>query len=346
MILFLPTTQDATIYQTYPTRNTGLDEILEIGKVLKPLDNRNAYSTGSARILMNFDIPSNQQYPGNAKYFLNLRIANAKEVNRYQTIEVYPISSSWVEGSGYFYQDIRSVEDGVSWINADKTTYWVNSGSDYITSPSTSFLLEKVPIQDVKIDVTSIIAPVVSGSNTFPWNGLLLKFPNADESSSLVTGNIKFFSGNTYTIFSPKLEVSWNSQVFITGSLKPIPTGKVSIQPKNLKEGYTLGEVDKVYLVVRDQFPDKRFDAVQRYRTQYYLPSSSYFRIKDVVSDVIIYDYNEYSTINCDSSGSYIMLDTNGLDVNRYYSIDLKVQSNGLVYYPEFNYTFKVDTNG
>lgn len=346
MRTFIKPTQDATIYQRYPNINTGLDEILEIGKSVSTLDTPSRYSTASARILLDFDVPSNQQYPENSRYYLNLRIANAKDVNRYQKLEAYPIASSWIEGSGYFYQDKINVQDGVSWTSASSDVTWNTSGSDYVTSSvSASYTFTKMPIQDVRIDVTEILQPVVSGTNAVSWNGLLLKFPDTDETDFKNKGNIKFFSSNTHTVFSPTLEIAWVDQTFITGSLKKITNSNISIIPKNLKESYTLGEIDKIYLVVRDPFPDKRFDAVQRYKTTYCLPSESYYRIRDVISGVTLYDFDQYSTINCDLSGSYIRLDTTGMEVDRHYSIDIKIKSGELVFYPEFNYEFKVDTN-
>lgn len=345
MRTFLPTTQDATIYEIYPTLNTGLDEIIEVGKIIKSLDASVMYASGSTRMLLDFDIPSAQQYASGSVYYLNLKIANAKNVNRYQQLMVYPVSRRWVEGSGYFYQDVENTEDGVTWKNATNTTAWTTSGSDYTTALYSSYTLSKVPIEDIKIDVTNIIAPVVAGTNATTWRGLVVKFPDADELDATNVGNIKFFSGNTHTIFAPKLEIVSVNQTFVTRSLKPIPSSNVTIVPKNMKEAYTLGEIDKIYLVVREPYPDRKFDATQRYRNIYYLPSESYFRIRDQVADMVIYDFDKYSTVSCDASGSYIILDTSGLDVNRYYTLDLKVKSNGLVFFPEFNYTFKIDTD-
>lgn len=345
MRTYLTPTQDATIYQRYPSNNSGLDEILEIGKQIKPLDGSGKYASGSVRILMNFAISSGSAYPATAKYYLKLYLANANEVNRYQKIEVYPVSRSWEEGSGYFYQDVKNVSDQVTWDKATASTSWSLAGGDFVTSPSASKTLSDFPLQDVRIDITDIIKPVISGSNTTPWYGLLLKFPTADETSSLNTGNLKFFSSNTHTIFSPKLEIVYNDQSFSTGSLKPIPNGNVTVIPKNIKQAYTQGEIDKIYFVVRDLYPDKRFDEKKRYRNMYYLPSESYYRIKDQVSGITIQDFDQYSPINCDQSGSYITLDTTDMEINRQYVIDLKVKSNGLVFFPEFDYTFTIDRN-
>lgn len=345
MKIFLLPTEDATIYERYPTNNTGLDEILEIGKKIKPLDGTGKYASASARILINFDVPSNQQYPASSKYFLNFKIANAEKVNRYQKLEVHQVSGSWVEGSGYFYQDVQNSEDGVTWKSLDSNISWSNNGGDYHATPSASYTISKYPIQDLKIDVTNIVAPIVSGSNTNPWRGFLIKLPTTDETDSRNIGNIKFFSSNTHTIFSPTLEVAYVDQSFITGSLKRIPGSNISVIPKNLKESYTQGEIDKVYLVVRDKFPDKRFDSTQRYKTQYYLPSESYFRLKDDVSDVVLYDFDQYSAINCDTSGSYFILDTTQLEPNRYYTVDVKIKSGSLVFFPDIKYTFRVDAD-
>lgn len=338
-------TKDTTIYQRYPTVNAGLDEILEIGKLIKPSDYETIYASGSARILIDFDITSESDYPSTAKYYLKLYLANAQEVNRYQKIEIYPIAQNWEEGSGYFYQDIKNVNDQATWEKANSTTSWSLGGGDFSNSPSASKILSEFPLQDISIDVTDIITPVVSGSNTTPWNGLLLKLPTADEINQTNTGNIKLFSGNTHTIFSPKLEIVWNDQTFITGSLKPIPNSNVSIFPKNIKEAYTHGEIDKIYFVIRDPYPDKRFDEKQRYKNMYYLPLESYYRVRDQISGMVLQDFDQYSTINCDVSGSYILLDTTGMQIDRVYEIDLKVKRNDLVFFPEFNYSFRIDRN-
>lgn len=347
MRVYLSASQDTTIYQRYPDNNAGLDEIIEVGKIKKQLDADGMYASASARAIVQFDLSNISSYPSGASYFLNLYLANATEVSRYQKLQVYPVSRSWIEGSGYFYQNIKNVQDGATWKYANTTERWVASGSDYVTTPSASYTFSSVPISDVKIDVTNIISQIRNGTNQFTWNGLLIKFPDADETSSIVNGNLKFFSSNTHTIFSPKLEIVWNSQNFNTGSLKPIPpNGNVSIVPKNLKEAYTKGEVDKIYFVVRDPYPDKRFDATQRYKNVYYLPSQSYYRVTDTVADIKLYDFDSYSAVNCDASGSYIILDTSGLEVERYYDVELKITTGSLVFFPEFKYTFKIDNDG
>jgi hypothetical protein len=333
MRTYLRIDKDATIYERFPTKNTGLDEILEIGKVIDTVDTPVMYASASAYALVSFDIAATNEFPTSSQYYLRLFLANAKDVNRYQTLEVYPISSSWIEGSGYFYQEPTNVSDGIIW---DDVTYY--------TTPSSSTQIAEYPIKDIRINITNIVTAAQLTSSA--WNGLVIKYPSADETSSLNRGNIKVFSSNTHTIYNPLVEVVYLSQQFITGSLKPIPGSNISITPKNLKQSYTRGEIDKVYLVVRDPYPNKRFDAAQRYRNVYYLPQTTYYRLVDQASGVKIHDFDQYSAINCDASGSYILLDTTGLDVNRFYNLELKIIDNELVYYPEFTYTFMVDTDG
>jgi hypothetical protein len=364
MRIFIKTSQDATIYQQYPNLNVGLDEILEVGKLTtSPRTGSSDNVNGAVRSLLNFDGIQEGAYPVDAEYYLNLYLSDAKNINRYQTIEICPVSSSWIEGSGYFYQSVKNVEDGVTWNVANITynvpTFWSIAGGDFTTTVTSSYEFSKIPLtSNVRINITNIIYPLIeglpsdeaiaSGSASAlvpPWNGLMIKFPTADETNPNNIGNFKFFSGNTHTVFEPNIEVVWASQIFVTGSLKPLPSSNVSIIPKNIKESYIQNEIDKIYLIIRDKYPDKRFDSTQRYKNTYYLPSESYFRIRDAVSDVELYRFDEFSAVNCDASGSYITLDTRGFNIGRFYSIDLKVKSGELVFFPEFNYTFKIENN-
>jgi hypothetical protein len=346
MRVFLKPSKDTTIYQRFPDINTGLDEILELGKLIKFNDVDNMYMSSSCRALINFDV-TESMFPADAKYYLNLYIANAQDVDRNQVVDIYPIETSWNEGNGYFYQLTNTQStNGATWKNADTNVSWSLEGGDYMPGPTASFVIKERPLTDVRVEVTNIMSYVVSGELT-PWNGIILKYPETDEISSLIRSNIKVFSGDTFTIFSPRLEVVWNTQTFITGSFKPIPSPYVSVLPRTLKETYKPGEISKIYLTVRDRFPDKRYDSVQRFKNVYYLPSSSYFRIKDEVSDIEIYRFDEYSSVECDAQGPYILFDTRGLEPNRYYNIDLKVEMpDGQVFFPLFNYRFKVEIDG
>jgi len=325
----LTASKDATIYQAFKNNNAGLDEILEIGKVVDPNLLEPSYVTASARTLLYFDLPTTASVPATASYYLNLKLANATEVNRNQQILVYQVSRSWDEGSGYFYQNVKNVNDGATWSKCTAFISWSNAGGDFLTgSTSQSITLSSYPLQDISIDVTNILQPIVSQSLQSTFYGLALQFPTTDETSSLNKGNIKIFSTQTHTIHQPKLEIVWNSQEFITGSLSKVPSNlDVKVVPSNVQETYVKGDVVRINLVVRDAYPLKSFDSTLRYKNKYYLPSSSYYSITDVQANTVVYPFDTYSTINCDSSGSYIILDTTPLYIGRYYSINLRINS-------------------
>jgi len=58
MKIFLTASKDTTIYQAYPTNNAGLDEILEIGKVVDTALVEPSYISASARTMLYFELPT------------------------------------------------------------------------------------------------------------------------------------------------------------------------------------------------------------------------------------------------------------------------------------------------
>ena len=329
MRTILTASKDTTLYQAFLNNNAGLDEILEIGKVIDTTaetTSSTAYESGSARALLYFELPTTASVPATASYFLNLKLANATEIKRNQEIIIYQVSRSWDEGSGFFYETTQSLQDGASWEKCTAAVSWSVYGGDFLTgSTSQSVVLSSYPLQDIRVDVTNILQPLVSQSIQNTFYGLALQFPISDELDANNKGNIKVFSTQTHTIHQPTLEIVWDAQTVITGSLLPIPSLNVKIVASNLREVYTKGDVDKITLVVRDQYPLKSFDSVLRYKNKYYLPTSSYFSVVDVQSNTTVIPFDDYSKINTDATGSYVVLDTSPLYRGRFYTLKLKV---------------------
>ena len=325
---FLIPSKDTTLYQAYPTNNAGLDEILEIGKVPNDAWQTPQYSGSSARSLLFFDLPTTASVPATASYFLNLRLAYASEVKRNQKILVYQVSQSWDEGSGYFYQNIKNVNDGATWRQTNTSTSWSMAGGDFLTgSTSASVTLSTYPIQDIRVDVTNIIRPFVSQSLQNSFYGLALQFPTTDEQDNDNEGIVRVFSSQTHTIHQPTLEVAWDNQVFSPGTLPGTPDTSVKVATKDIKEEYTKGDVTRIGLTVRDEYPLRSFDSTLRYKNKYALPSSSYYSIIDVQSNTVVVPFDAYSKISCDSNGSYFDLDTAPLYRGRYYTVKMKIDS-------------------
>lgn len=327
MRIILTASKDATIYEAFENINAGLDEILEVGKVIN-IATDTAISASSVRSLIFFELPTTASVSATASYFLNLKLANADNVRRNQEILIYQVSRSWDEGSGFLYQDVENVEDGASWTRCTSAVSWSSAGGDFLTgSTSQSIVLSSYPLQDIRVDVTSILQPFVSQSTQNTFHGLALQFPTADETDFNNKGNIKFFSTQTHTIHQPTLEIASDEQTVVTGSLLAIPSLNVKVVALNLRETYTKGDVDKINLVVRDEYPLKSFDSVLRYKNKYYLPTSSYFSIVDVQSDTTIIPFDDFSKIDTDATGSYVTLDTSPLYRGRFYTLKLKVEN-------------------
>ena len=345
---FLTASKDTTLYEAFPTINVGLDEILDIGKVIDTnvdFTSSTVYSTGSARSLIYFELPTTASVPATSSFYLNLRLAHAENIRRNQRILIYPISRSWDEGSGFFYQNVENVDDGATWRQYSGSVSWSQAGGDFITTSNTqSVILSQYPLQDLRVDVTNILRPIVSQSLQSTFYGLVLQFPTSDELDEQNKGVLKIFSTQTHTIYQPTLEITWNSQTFSTGSLQPVPsTLNVKVIPSNLKQVYTQGDVTRISLVVRDEYPLKSFDSTLRYKNKYYLPTSSYYSIVDVQSNTTVVQFDDSSRVNTDSSGSYIVLDTSPLYAGRFYALKLKVTSGDYTKVINTDTVFKVD---
>jgi hypothetical protein len=115
MIYALYAQKDATIYERTETKNTGLDSLLELSHELV-----GSSSKYNSRILMKFDFTEVQErinankISQNAKYYLSMKSAYVAEIPQEYTVYAYPLSSSWTNGTGRFF-NTPVTTDGVSW---------------------------------------------------------------------------------------------------------------------------------------------------------------------------------------------------------------------------------------
>tara|TARA_Y100001973_G_scaffold102083_1_gene166450 strand:- start:7438 stop:8619 length:1182 start_codon:yes stop_codon:yes gene_type:complete len=254
--------RDATIYSggTTSSINTGLDEILEINKVVA--DNGTVQNV--SRILIDFDytfiseqieqgtIPSLSE-TSSVKFHLNLYDATSEEVEAEQSVFIYMVSGSWKQGTGKLDHD-PVTEDGVSyqyrdqeaktpWVTGSVLTdggaWYTSSANNFEVSTSYDLTFDK---KDIRADVTNLVYNHILSSSDFPNNGFILKresilHPTAsvpsfafnsgsdttkDEASTSRLGNLKYFSRETHTIYPPKLEVVWDDSSWNQGSLSAL----------------------------------------------------------------------------------------------------------------------------
>lgn len=335
--VFLKAQKDVSLYEVYPTLNTGRDEILEVGKNDGDEVNLNL---GAVRSLIQFDLTDLKGAPTSSTVYLNLKTAHAENLQQNERVYVYAVSESWDEGSGYYIQRPYVSDDGATWNQATSGSSWTSTGSSYYDPAGISFDVSELDNDEVRVDVTGIVERVITGSaNNF---GMLLKFSDVSEGNVDNRGNIRFFSRQTHTVHEPVLELVWDGFTFNTGSLDPIPSASVKITPINLLDRYRQGEKSLLYFNVRDQYPLKNYTNMYRFSNKYYLPSGSQYSITDAQAGTTIVPFDQYSAVDCDSKGSNILLDTTPLYRNRFYNLQLKIPFGDQVIYTE-EYRFEID---
>jgi hypothetical protein len=354
---FITASKDASIYLQQPDQNTGLDEILDISKVyfgnIKDI----------SRALIKFDLDALAQSISNGDVVidsvkLSLRETESQEIPLRYTILAHPISGSWEMGNGTRFDKISTT--GVNWkyregdSNIDWLPNGLASGSDsnpndgtggtwYTASAaSQSFNYES---SDLNIDVKNTVNLWLSGS--LPNDGFILKHTNEYENDTNDYGILKFFGKETNTIYQPKLVIGWDDQIFNTGSLQPVDLedGEVVIRVKPLTKEYKLNTTKIIRLVGREKYPLKTFTNAFATDVVKYLPSTTYYQIKDYQSNDVIIPFSEYSKVSCDSKGNYIKFDFTNWQPNRVYKIEFKVESDGDTIYFDDKITFKIVEN-
>ena len=347
MHLFTFAEKDATLYEgsTTQSRNTGLDEILEVRKDM----NADGSIINTSRTLIKFDITNISEsinagtIPEDARYYLNLYDANSKELTTSQSLYAYPVSQSWVQGDGRFFDNPATTE-GCSWKYRDGAstgTQWVSgtndiggtwfSGSGY--EGSQSFNHETT---DMRMDVTDIVKQWLSSS--IANEGFVLKrsgsFGNGDsatdEGSTDRLGNFSFFSRDTHTIYPPKLEVEYDDSSYLTGSLVTLDSDdvdEVTIYMKGLREEYKEKSKIKFRVYGRERFPTRTYSTSSQNLTVKAIPSQSQYSVRDALSEDEIIPFSTGSYLSCDASGNYFRLDLNSFQPERHYRFLYKIVS-------------------
>ena len=108
--LFLTASKDATVYLQQPNQNTGLDEILEIGKLYYG----NIKDVSHALLKFETGFLSSSIQNGTIKLdeaTLILKETKSEELPLEYTLYANPISGSWEMGTGTRFDNKMFVED-------------------------------------------------------------------------------------------------------------------------------------------------------------------------------------------------------------------------------------------
>jgi len=375
--------KDAAIYSAYPAMNTGLDPILDVANYVTDINP----IARVARSLIKFDqnqinnvIDTIAAVTQSLSISASLKsyVAKATNVIIDSTIEVYPISGSWNNGSGQF-ADVQQNTTGVSWVyqsysgsnpwntgglppyvansysgssNAGGGTWYTASGYPGMNNLKSTQSFSLRSDKDLNVDVTNAVKVWYSSSKNLASGlfdihneGFIVKWTSSLEfqQSTALTPQLSYYSVDTNTIYPPQLEIKWRDFSFVTGSLTVIRTPQLFVALENNPGVFYSESINQFRLNCRPQFPVRTFETASAYTKNYALPSSSYYAIKDLDTNEFVVDFDTtFTQISCDASGSYFTVYMNGLEPERYYSILVKtiVDNNTLVL--DENYYFKV----
>ena len=341
---------DHTTGTEFKEQNFGRDQILEVKKSF--FNDSFDYAT---RALINFtgtgfNEMSQSIVNGeitNPKFYLRLYEAEGNsQISKKYTLNAQPLSQSWDEGIGKFDSNPQ-VKNGVSWMNrtfpnGGTATTWslangAESGGGAIHSVSQSTQAFDFVSPDVSMNITNMTKCWLSGSNNngFDNYGLLLRFLTTAEINTELSAQLKFFSSNTNTIYSPKLEVRWDDHTAATGnntgSLTQITSsGLVDnyVYPIGLRSQYKESEKVKFRFGVRKRYIQKTFStSVQTVSGSYIPESSGSYSIVDIATgeDIVPFD-NSYTLTSCDSTSPYFNQWLNGFAPDRIYKVLIKIK--------------------
>ena len=369
--------KDATIY-SHPNRtglNTGRDEVLEL------LEEKSSTAElyYPSRFLIKFknteikDVIENKTKGIPFNTHLEVFSTAHKSLHANHIIQVYAVSQSWDEGTGRFKNNPSS-SNGVTWdlrtdTGSSARAIWATSsfasnstgsscdfmvsgggtwwtGTNYVAETSFS----NADNLDLDINVTNLVkffsASYYQGA-TYPTGieneGFIIKKPIATEcDASSSFGELQYFSADTHTIYPPKLTFKWDDSSY-SHSGTTLTSGDIFLTLYNNKEEFQRKSKQRFRLTTRKRYPDRAFVTSSNYLDTAYLPTSSYYSLRDATTDEIIVPFDtNYTKLSADNDGMYFDLFMEGLQPERYYKLMFRVDNNdGINIYDE-DYYFKV----
>ena len=226
----------------------------------------------------------------------------------------------------------KALEGGTNTIQA------VSGNGPSILSVSHSVQTFSNQSPDVNVDVTNMVNMWLQGQHSN--YGMLVRFSGSQETDETTFGHLKFFSRNTHTIFSPRLEVRWDDHLPCTGSntgsLTQITSSGLAdnfLYVKGLKESYKVGERVKFRVGARKRYIQKTFTTSVQTLTGSFIPEGSgSYAIKDVATDEFVVPFEDnqdtsYTKFSCDSNSNYFIQYLDGFYPDRVYKIQLKLKT-------------------
>ena len=204
---------------------------------------------------------------------------------------------------------------------------------------------------------SSISASLVSVSSTVQSisSSLSSSLVATTVTHTLQTGeaeDLRFFSRQTNTIYSPKLELRWDDHSVVsgsnTGSLTPLDlSGQTEnyLYQLHTREAYKETEIVKFRFGARKRYIDKSFTtSIQTVSGSYFPEGSASYSIIDMATNEDVIPFSSYTTMSCDPVSPYFTQDLNTFEPNRAYKILIKVKHNDnqtIIYDDDFEFILR-----
>ena len=307
-------------------------------------------------------------------------IAEASGISNTQTLEIYPAGQSWNNGTGEF-GDSPETTDGCTWADRSSkdidawtmtgifdgkritgsfdSTFSVSGGGNWIHETGNantykvtqSFALRSN--KDLNKGVKTIVnnwydRAFISGDEGFGNYGFLVKLSQSAEffTTSSQQPIFKYYSVDTNTIYPPQLEFKWvDFTTVLTGSLTSSIVSDSNIK-MSLAENpgmFNINSINRFRLNVSPMYPPRTFQTSSFYLGKNFLPTASFYALKDLDTDEYVIDFDtQYTKISADSTSNYFDIYMNGLEPERYYKLLIKTSINGSTRIYDDNYYFKI----
>jgi hypothetical protein len=321
-------------------------------------------------------ISSSAQLLNNGLWKANLQcfVATVTGLLTNTTVECYPVYGDWYMGTGRYLDDPIST-NGCSWIwltysgstkwlvsgyptcvtGSYNTNYAPAGGGNWFTGSTTSnFNSNTYPIsasvtfgyyenKDLNFNVTNAIRARYTGA--ISTDGFIIKQLVEFVDSKDVQPELKYFSRDTNTIYPPALQFSWRDYLFNTGSstqtiLNTLPATLTLAQNPGT---FYSQSVNRFRINARPEFPAQLWETSSVYMNNYYLPTASYYAIKDLETNEYVVEFDTlFTQLSADATSSYFDVYMNGLEPERYYTILIKSNIAGTTQVFNDQYYFKV----
>jgi len=310
---------------------TGLD-ISPTGTLLEIYPVSGSWSMGTGKYL---DDPISVD--GTSWYWRDYSGSNAWTTN---DSSYRPYSTGSYTGSSD-NRNINGYAGGGTWFTGSTVSYFNTDTYPLRATQSFSYSSDK----DLNVDVSNVIRAWYTGAiPNEVFDGFIVKQIPEFTNNVNFQPELKYYSLDTNTIYPPQLEFKWNDFTYNTSSaISEISATPVTVTLEQNPGLFTLDSINTFRVNSRPTYPPRVYQTASLYTTNYYLPTASYYAVKDLDTDEFVIDFDTtYTKISADSTGNYFKLFMSGLEPERYYKILIKSTIGNSTIVFDDNYYFKI----